>query len=92
MRRSERGGKTVYLENVGIWWNEAHNRIHIALPGTPDIISTVNPRPESARGNPNLFWKLARCLQRAGAPHPPMPEDEGEDLNEEPLVPRPGPR
>lgn len=67
MRRSKPDGKTVYLDNVSIWWREDTGRIHIRFE---DKISTVSPDPLSKRGNPNLFWKLAECLRAAGAPHP----------------------
>ena len=67
MRKSKRGGKTVYLDNVSIWWNEDTSQIHIRFE---DKISTVSPDPSSERGNQHLFWKLAECLRDAGAPHP----------------------
>ena len=75
MRRSKHGGKTVYLDNVGIWWNEDQGHIHITVQGITGFHSTVNPIPQSKRGNPNLFYKLAKCLRAVGAPHPPIPED-----------------
>ena len=75
MRRSKRGGKTVYLEKVGIWWDEPRGKIHITiLDGPPGSHTTVNADPKSVRGNANLFYKLAKCLREVGAPHPPIPD------------------
>ena len=74
MRKSKGGGKTVYLDNVGIWWNEDQNNIHITVRGTAGFHSTVSGNPDRKRGNPNLFYKLARCLRAVGAPHPPIPD------------------
>ncbi len=68
MRKSKPDGKTVYLDDVSIWWREDTGRIHISFEGK---ISTVSPDPKSKRGNPHLFRKLAECLRDAGAPHPP---------------------
>ena len=79
MRRSERGGKTVYLDKVGIWWDEDDGHIHISVREEHDFISTVNANPERMRGNPNLFYKLAKCLRAAGAPHPPIRDDGRSD-------------
>lgn len=76
MRKSKRGGKSVYLENVGIWWDEDQGHIHITVRGDPGFHSTVNANPQSKRGNPNLFYKLAKCLRAVDAPHPPIPDDE----------------
>ena len=73
MKRSKRGGKTVYLEHVGIRWNEETGRIHIYVKGEAEFVSTVSADPRSRRGNPNLFYKLAKCLHAAGAPHPLIP-------------------
>ena len=75
MRRSERGEKTVYLDKVGVWWDENRDHIHITVRGNAAFHSTVNSNPLSKRGNPNLFYKLAKCLRAVGAPHPPIPED-----------------
>lgn len=75
MRRSERGKKTVYLNNVGIWWNQKSDNIHITVQGVRGFHSTVNANPKSKRGNPNLFYKLAKCLRALDAPHPHIPDD-----------------
>ena len=75
MRKSKRGKKTVYLDSVGVWWNEDQGHIHIAVGGGDTAFhSTVNANPQSWRGNPNLFYKLAKCLREVGAPHPPIPD------------------
>ena len=68
--------KTVRLSNVTIWWKEDQNRIAIRVGGDSAFISTVSPDPSSIRGNPNLFYKLARCLRDAGVPHPPILDDD----------------
>ena len=75
MRRSKRGGNTVYLDNVGVWWNQKTGDIHLTVQSVPGFHSTVSANPKSKRGNPNLFYKLAKCLRAVDAPHPPIPED-----------------
>ena len=72
MKRSKRGEKTVYLDDVSICWNEAKGRIRIYVKGEAGFASTVSADPCNVRGNPNLFYKLAKCLKAAGAPHPPI--------------------
>lgn len=69
IRKSERGGKTAYL-NIGVWFDEDQGRIHMALPGPGGFVTTVNDNPDSLRGHPNLFMKLARALKEAGVPGP----------------------
>jgi hypothetical protein len=63
-------GKTVYLR-IGVWWNEEQGHIHIAAQDVEGFHTTVNDDPESMRGHPNLFRKLAGVLRDAGAPYPP---------------------
>ncbi len=60
--------KTMRLD-VGIWFNVETRHIHLAAAGR--FISTVSPDPASKRYHPNLYRKLATCLQDAGLPHPP---------------------
>ena len=69
-----RGSKTVHLEDVSIWWDERRDRIKIRCGGDAEFISTVSADPKSKRGNPNLFYKLAKRLRAAGVAHPPIPE------------------
>ena len=52
---------------VRIWYDENQGSIHIA---GNDLHSHVNPDPESRRGHPNLFRKLAQILRKAGKPAP----------------------
>ena len=52
---------------VRVWFDENRGNIHIAGSG---IHTHLNPREESKRGHPNLFWKLADLLNRAGRPAP----------------------
>lgn len=68
--RKAKHGKSVYLD-VTIWYAEDTGKIHIVVPAVQGVHTTVNDNPESKRGHPNLFMKLARCLRKAGAPAPP---------------------
>ena len=68
--RSGRGGKIAYLDRVSIWWGVTGHSIHISFPGALEFITTVNDNPESKRGNPHLFRKLAACLDAAGVERP----------------------
>ena len=68
-------GGAVYLDNVSIWWKEDRECIGIRVGGENASISSVDADKESKRGNPNLFYKLARCLKAAGSPQPPIPDD-----------------
>ena len=63
---------TAKLE-AGVWWNKETGHIHNSAQGRDKFISTVNSDRGSARGNPNLYWKLARYLAAQGKPHPPLP-------------------
>ncbi|CAN5470793.1 hypothetical protein BH10PSE14_BH10PSE14_27480 [soil metagenome] len=60
-------GRTIYPK-IGVWYREDTGHIHLSIEGTG--LSTVNADPESKRGNPHLYAKLARALRDAGAPHP----------------------
>jgi hypothetical protein len=73
IRKSEKGGNTAYL-NIGAWYNEKTGGIHLTLPHSGWFHTTVNDKPESKRGNPNLFGKLARALKVAGVPGPEVVE------------------
>ena len=55
MKKSKQNQKTVYLDKVGIFWNQKDGRIRITFRGTSPFISTVSPDPKSKRGNPNLL-------------------------------------
>ena len=65
--------KTIHLE-LGVWYNEQTNHIHVSTQAGNGFISTVNADPTSKRGNPNLFFKLACVLRDAGKPHPQIPD------------------
>jgi hypothetical protein len=69
IERSKRGGRTAYLE-MGVWFNEDTGHIHMALPKTDWFHTTVNKQAGSKRCHENLYHKLARALQEAGAPAP----------------------
>lgn len=69
IRKSEKGGNTAYL-NIGAWYDEKTNEIHLTLPNSGWFHTTVNANPESKRGNPNLYGKLSRALKEAGVPGP----------------------
>lgn len=64
-------GKSAYVR-MGMWWDEDQGHIHLTAPGVHGFHTTVNDKPESKRGHPNLFAKLAKALRDAGAPHPPI--------------------
>ena len=77
MRKAKHGGKTVYLDDEGrikIWWKKDINHIAIVVEG--QFQSSVSPDPQDTYRHPHLFKKLAKCLRDAGAPHPPITEDE----------------
>lgn len=57
--------KTVYCK-LGIWYNEASGRIHIATKDAPALISTISPNPALKRGHPHLFNQFARMLRANG--------------------------
>ena len=69
VRRSEKGGNTVYL-NVGAWYDANTGHIHLTLPRSGWFHTTVNGDESSKRGHPNLYRKLARVLREAGVPAP----------------------
>jgi hypothetical protein len=77
IRRSERGGKSAYLD-VGIWYDQQTDQIHMTVRNSGWFHTTVDRDPTSKRGHPNLFAKLSRALKEAGAPHPEAPEPDGE--------------
>ncbi|MGI9488091.1 MAG: hypothetical protein ACR2RF_19870 [Geminicoccaceae bacterium] len=74
MRKSE-PGNSVYFE-VGVCFNQDTGKIHITGKDVEGFHTTVNADPQSKRGHPNLFMKLARCLRDAGAPHPAIEETD----------------
>lgn len=59
----ERSGKTAKV-TIGLWFDEEDGEIHLSIPGQG--LSTVSSRPESKRGNPHLFNKLAKVLREQG--------------------------
>ncbi len=71
IRKSEKGGNTAYL-NMGAWYDDATDQIHLTLPHSGWFHTTVSRNPNSKRAHANLFWKLARALQQAGVPHPDL--------------------
>jgi len=74
-------GKSVYL-NVGIWYDEKQGHIHLTAKNVEGFHSTITDDPNSVRGHPNLFWKLAKVLKEAGAPHPDVPDDQADSKKE----------
>ena len=68
MRKSE-PGNSIYLE-MGVWYDEARDSIHIASNDVPDFHTTVRADAKLKRGHPNLFRKLAKVLRDSGAPAP----------------------
>jgi len=75
IRKSEKGGNTAYL-NVGIWYDANTGHIHMTLPHSDWFHTTVTNDADSKRGHPNLYGKLAKALQIAGAPGPDVVEGE----------------
>ena len=67
-------GKSVYME-VGIWWDESQDQIHLTAKDVKGFHTTVSQDAGSRRGHPNLFMKLAKVLRDAGAPHPAFTEE-----------------
>jgi hypothetical protein len=59
--------KSVKLE-VRVWFDPTSK--HIKIAGTGLSASTVSDDPNSKRYHPNLYRKLARVLEEAGAPIP----------------------
>ncbi|MCY4394911.1 MAG: hypothetical protein OXC10_07240 [Rhodospirillaceae bacterium] len=74
MRKSE-PGNSIYLE-IGVWYDEAKDSIHIASNDVVDFHTTVRADAKLKRGHPNLFRKLAKILRDNGAP---APQDEPSD-------------
>jgi hypothetical protein len=69
MPETSRPGKSVYME-VGVWWDAEQGHIHLTAKDVPGFHTTVSSDPDSKRGHPNLFEKLAKVLRDNGAPHP----------------------
>lgn len=67
-----KSGKTAY-PRICVWFDEAAGDIHMSIEGQG--LSTVNADPQSKRGNPHLFNKLAKALRDADKPHPTIIED-----------------
>ncbi len=67
--RKSKPGNAIYLE-VGIWYDEARDSIHIASNDVPDLHTTVHADERRKRGHPNVFKKLAKVLRDGGAPAP----------------------
>ena len=67
--KTSKPGNSVYLD-VGVWYDEEQAQIHLTAKNVEGFHTTVSNDPESKRGHPNLFGKLAKVLKDAGAPHP----------------------
>ena len=76
--RTSKPGETVYLE-IGIHYVKAKDHILLSTRDTFSSITTINRDPASKRGHPNLFAKLAKVLEEAGAPHPEVKEAEPDE-------------
>ena len=59
--------KSVKLE-VRVWFDPVSR--HIKIAGSGLTASTVSNDPKSRRYHPNLYRKLAKVLEDAGAPGP----------------------
>jgi hypothetical protein len=62
-------GKSVYVR-MGVWWDEEQGHIYLTAPGVHGFHTTLNDTPGSKRCHQNMFYKLAKLLRDAGAPHP----------------------
>ena len=67
--KTSKPGNSVYLD-VGVWYDEEQGQIHLTAKNVEGFHTTVSNDPESKRGHPNLFGKLAKVLKDAGAPYP----------------------
>jgi hypothetical protein len=65
-------GKSIYLDRVGLWYDPNQGEIHMTAPAFDWFHTTVSNDPKSKRYHPNLFAKLARALNEAGADAPPI--------------------
>jgi hypothetical protein len=52
---------------IHVWYDEEQNTIKMRLGGE---LTSVRNEPDSKRGNPDLFKKLAVVLRDAGKRHP----------------------
>ena len=52
---------------IHVWYDEDQDVIKMRIAGE---LTSVNNNPESARGNPSLYKKLAGALRDAGKKHP----------------------
>ena len=71
-------GNAIYF-NVGVWFNEDDNSIHMTAPDFHGFHTTINDRDGSKRCHQNLHMKLARALKEAGAPHPEYHDNRDDD-------------
>ncbi|MCY4463470.1 MAG: hypothetical protein OXC26_24210 [Albidovulum sp.] len=67
--RKSKPGNSIYFE-IGVWYNEKKNSIHITARDVHGFHTTVRQDPKLKRGHPNLFGKLAKLLHEKGAPSP----------------------
>ena len=67
--RTSKPGNSVYFE-IGVWYEEATESIHIASNDVSDFHTTVRADAKSKHGHPNLFGKLTKLLRDNGAPAP----------------------
>jgi hypothetical protein len=61
--------RPVYVE-VGIWFSETTEEIHMALTGFKDARVAISSKRHNPRGHPELYRRLALVLREAGAPSP----------------------
>ena len=52
---------------IRVWYDEDQNVIKLRIAGE---LTSVNNDPESKRGNPSLYKKLAAVLRDAGEKYP----------------------
>lgn len=69
---SKSDGKTVYLENVHVWYEESNDQIHLAVPDIPGFHTWISRDRNSIRCHKNLYDKLAAVLRNARVLAPPQ--------------------
>lgn len=60
-----RGSKTIYIEKLGVWYDESQRQIHLSIPGHETFHTTVSDNPASKRYHANLYKKLKALLVEA---------------------------
>ena len=66
------GDKAIRIDDLGVWYNESSDRIHVThRGGVGGFNVAVGSDPKKPGGHPSLYRLLTECLKLVGAPHPP---------------------